>query len=326
MSLVQTFVPGRLPNNAARPRVRLRAKAGASAQSFTPPATCNWYAAVPAETWGMDGNDSVGDCTIAEVDHTIKATEVAAGNAEVSSTTDEVLTGYSDVTGYDPNDPSTDQGAEMQQVRAYWRKPGFELGGADHTIVLFAEIDGADLNLAKWACAHLGPVGLGINCPQSALEQFDAGEDWTVVPGSPNAGGHAISLVGYDAQWLYVVTWGRVVRMSVGFWQAYVEEAWCQLSTEFVNAASGDDPLGEVVRDLGAQFEALTGQPNPFPAPTPEPIPAPGPVPPGGGDLPFLDSDPALARKVDRLVHRGRYPDRASAVMHALRIYFHDEL
>jgi len=324
VSLVQNFRGGRLPNDAARPRIRLRAP-GASGQSFAPPAAVNWYAAVPAESWGMDGNDEVGDCTIAEVDHTTKATEVAAGNAEVASTTEEVLAGYSAVTGYDPADPDTDQGAEMQQVRAYWRKPGFKLGGAEHTVALFAEIDGADLNLAKWACAHFGPVGLGINCPQSALEQFDANQDWTVVPGSPNAGGHAISLVGYDSTWLYIVTWGRVVRMSVGFWQAYVEEAWTQLSTEFVNAASGNDPLGEVVRDLGQQFEALTGQPNPFPAPSPEPTPAPGPTPPGGGgDLPFLDTDPALARHVDRLVRKGRYPDRASAVMHALRVYFRE--
>jgi hypothetical protein len=324
MSLVRTFVPGRLPNDASRPRIRLRVTTGASAQSFVPPVTCNWYAAVDPDTWGMDGNDSVRDCTIAEVDHTIKATEVAAGNPEVSSATGEVLAGYSAVTGYDPEDPSTDRGAEMQQVRAYWRKPGFTLGGTDHTIALFAEIDGADVGLARWACAHFGPVGLGINCPQSALEQYDAGEDWTVVPGSPDAGGHAISLVGYDAQWLYVVTWGRLVRMSYQFWSAYVEEAWTQLDAEFINATSGNDPLGEVVRDLGAQFEALTGQPNPFPAPTPEPTPAPGPVPPGGGDLPFLDTDPELARHVDRLVRRGRYPDRASAVMHALRMYFRE--
>jgi hypothetical protein len=265
---------GRLPNDPSRPRVRLTARPAA----YDPPAAVDWHTAVPAGSWGMDGNDAVGDCTLAEVDHTTKATEVAAGNPEVQSTAAEVLAAYSAITGYDPADPSTDQGAEMQQVRDWWRKRGVTLGGRQHTIALFAELDHRNLGLVKWAVAQFGPVGLGINCPRSALDQFNAGQPWTVVRGSPDDGGHAIAFVGYDDQWAYVLTWGRVQRMSWGFFAAYVEEAWTQLSQEWVSAATGADPLAGTLHDLGEQFHAVTGLPNPFPTP--------GPVPPGPPPFP----------------------------------------
>lgn len=268
---------GRRPNDPARPRVRLTAIP--SAATWEPPAAVDWHSHVPAEAWGMDGNDAAGDCTLAEVDHTTKATELAAGNPLVESTAGEVLAAYSAITGYDPGDPSTDQGAEMQQVRAWWRKRGVVLGGQPHRIALFAELDHRNLALVRWALAQFGPVALGINCPRSALDQFNAGQPWTVVRGSPDAGGHAISLVGYDEQWAYVVTWGQVQRMTWGFFAAYVEEAWTQLSQEWVSAATGTDPLAGTLHDLGEQFRAVTGQANPFPVPTPGP-PGPPPFPP----------------------------------------------
>jgi hypothetical protein len=318
-----TFQPkfGRRPNNAAAPRVRLRALT-AGGPALVAPETVDWHSAVDPDAWGMDGNDRIGDCTIAEVDHTTKATEAYAGNPLAGTTDAEVLAAYSAITGYDPDRPDTDQGAEMQAVRAAWRRDGITLGGETRRIVLFAEVDVRDLRELRWALAHFGPVGLGIICPRSALEQFDAGQDWTVVPGSPEEGGHAISLVGYDADWWYVVTWGRVVRVAPEFFSTYVEEAWTQLSEEWVSAATGRDPLAETLYDLGGQFERLTGQPNPFPAPGPDPIPSPAPPVPGGGELPFLDADAGLAGRVDRLVHSGRYPSRQAVVMHALRSYF----
>lgn len=260
---------GRLPNDPAKPRVRLAAAPAA----FEPPEAVDLYTAVPADTWGMDGNDAAGDCTLAEVDHTTKATEVAAGNPEVQSTAAEVLAAYTAVTGYDPDDPSTDRGAVMQDVRAWWRKHGATLGGQSHRIALFAELDHRNLTLVRWAVAQFGPVGVGFSFPDSAMDQFNAGEPWTVVPGPEPTEGHAVSLVGYDPQWAYVLTWGRVQRMAWPFWVRYVDEAWTQLSQEWVSRATGQDPLAGTLHDLGEQFHAVTGQRNPFPAPVPGPRP-----------------------------------------------------
>jgi hypothetical protein len=248
--------------------------------TYTPPASLDYFSHVMPSTWGMDGNDSVGDCTCADVDHEVKLLQVAAGNREVVSTTKEILAAYSAITGYTPADPNTDQGAEMQAVREYWQKTGFRLGGQTHQIALFADLDVRNLNLVKYALQQFGAVGLGVNFPSSAMDQFDAGEPWTVVKGSQIEGGHAIALVGYDSTWLYILTWGKVQKVDPAWFAAYVEEAWVALSQDFVNVSTGHDPLGGVLYDLGQQFQEVTKKVNPFPAPGPAPVPpAPGPVP-----------------------------------------------
>jgi cell division septation protein DedD len=78
---------------------------------------------------------------------------------------------------------------------------------------------------------------------------------------------------------VYVTTWGTVQKMAWSFFDAYVDEAWTQLSSEFVNAVSGDDPLAETLYALGQQYASVTGQPNPVPAPAPAPSPQPTPSP-----------------------------------------------
>lgn len=262
-----------------RSRARVKLTADLVPQTVTPPASVDWYSKVPASSWGMDGNDSVGDCTCAEVDHSTKARQVAAGNTEVRSTTTEVLAAYSAITGYTPSDPSTDQGAVMQDVRDYWRKNGITLGGKVDKLTLFAEVDHTDLALVKWCVSRFGAVALGINFPDSAMTQFDNGQPWDVVKGARIEGGHAISMIGYDATYAYIVTWGQVQKMTWAFYKAFTEEAWTDISTDWVNSVSGQDPLGEVAFALGQQFEEVTGQANPFPEPSPQPSPEPAPSP-----------------------------------------------
>lgn len=309
---------GRLKPTGA-PRIKLTASM-VPAAAFTPPPSVDWFSQVPPSSWGMDGNDAVGCCTVAEVDHSTKARQVAAGNPEVRSTADEVLAAYSAVTGYDPNRPATDRGAVMQDVRDYWRKHGITLGGQVDKVTLFAEVDHSDLDLIKWCVSRFGAVALGIDFPDTAMGQFDDGEPWTVVRGATIEGGHAISMVGYDDRYAYVITWGRVQKMTWDFFMAYVEEAWTDLSTDWIGASSGQDPLGEVAYALGEQFAAVTGKPNPFlaPAPAPDPpAPAPGPDP---QPAPVVSTPPTVVLSwARRVVHeRAWQPKRDVAAAEAL--------
>ena len=52
----------------------------------------DFYTDVKPDTWSVDGNDTVGDCTCAEVDHAVKAMQVAADNPEGVSSTVEPIT------------------------------------------------------------------------------------------------------------------------------------------------------------------------------------------------------------------------------------------
>lgn len=288
---------GRLPNSG-RPRVRLTADHVPA--SYSPPATLDRYTAIPVATIGMDGNDSVADCTCADVDHELKCVQVAAGNPEVTSTAAEVLAAYSAITGYDPADPNSDQGAEMQQVRDFWQKTGFTLGGTVHKILLFAELDVHDVTVGQWVLDQFGAVGVGVNLPQSAMDQFDAGQPWDVVADDGGIlGGHAVAYVGYTAAGPVFLSWGQVVHATWAWWSAYVEEAWGSFLRDIVDA-QGNSPTHETLYQLGQEFSAQFGKPNPVPAPIPSPTPPPGPsptpVPPAPTPVPVDEADIAFAQ------------------------------
>jgi hypothetical protein len=275
------FQGGRLPNDPQKPRVKLKASLTPVATTdYAPPDAVDNYSAVPADTWGMDGNDVLGDCTCAEVDHAVKTLQVAAGNPEVVSTDDEVVRLYELAAGYDPERPATDQGAVMQDIRNYWRTKGVELGGTNDKILLFAEIDINNENLVKWCVATFGEVGLGMMFPDYAMTQFNQGEPWDYQRGGTIEGGHAIALVGYDDEFYYVMTWGQVQKMTYQFFAHYVEEGWIQLSRDLVNAVTNEAPAHRSLYDLGVQFSELTGQANPVTDPTTDPVPDPAPPAP----------------------------------------------
>jgi len=294
---------GRKPNEG-KPRIRLTADHVPAA--YSPPPSLDRYSAIELALWGMDANADWGCCTIADGDHEDKAAEAAAGNAVVASTDAEILAIYSAVTGFDPNagppgNNPTDNGAVMQDVRSYWQKTGFTLGGQSHKILLFAELDVHNDTLVRWALDQFGAVGIGVNFPRSAMDQFNAGQPWNTLTNDGGIeGGHAVAVVGYDGTYWYVVTWGQIQKVTPAWWRAYVEEAWTALTADFVNAHSGDDPLGGTLYDLGAQFAAVTGKPNPVPAPAPptpapNPAPTPVPVPPSPAPTPSPNPGPTPA-------------------------------
>jgi hypothetical protein len=260
-----TFRPGVLPNDPAKPRLRLGPRLTGTP---TPPAAANWDR--PVKAWPMYANDQYGDCVWAMIGHTIQ-TWTANASTEVDVPVEALLKGYADVTGFRPDDPSTDQGTVMQDAFSYWRKSGV----AGHKILAFAEVDHRSLVELESAVALFGEVLLAIDLPDSAMGQFDAGQPWDVVYGAQSEGGHAICSARYDtgnksAPWT-VITWGREQPVTTRFLSKYLREAWIAVAPEWV-AANGTTPSGLDLHGLGEDFAQLTGQPNPFVNP-PEPPP-----------------------------------------------------
>lgn len=262
-----TFYPGRLPAHpeATHPRLKL----GPFLAAAAPPPSVDWYSAVPG--WPMYLNDRIGDCTEAMVGHILENTSTYAGNPPVAITDHDVLAAYERVSGYNPADPSTDQGAVLQDVYNDWRKTG--VGG--HKNLVFAQVDHQNLTQVEQGVAMFGAVGLGIVVTQAMMDDFNADLPWSRSTGA-QLGGHAVPIVGYDATYVYVVSWGRVQPMRWGVYAEVCDEAWVAVLPEWLNAA-GHDPGGLDLHGLGEAFAALTGQANPFPAPAPTPVP-PGPV------------------------------------------------
>lgn len=197
-------------------------------------------------------NDQIGDCTIATAAHEVEAW-TAYSSTEASMSDASVLSAYKAISGYNGN-PDTDQGANVVDVLKYWQRTG--IGG--HKIVAWAALNSLNLTLLKKVLNVFGTVYIGINCPQSAEDQFQDDVPWTYQPGSPIVGGHAIPIQRWDNHIgsIQVVTWGALQRMTLSFAQHYIEEAYVVISQDWITA-NGDTILGLSLADLIADSHSV---------------------------------------------------------------------
>lgn len=206
--------------------------------------------------WLMLGNNFVGDCVFAGAGHETMAWNFEAGKV-VTFDDKSVLSDYSAVTGYNPNDPNTDQGTDMQVAASYRRKTGvIDASGKRHQVAAYLAIKTGDSTELKQAVYLFGAVGVGFQFPASAMTQFNQGKPWTVVKNSPIEGGHYVSACGYDSKYVYVVTWGKIQKMGWAFFRKYCDEAICYLSNEFLTGGKSLE---------GFDITALTNDLNQLP-------------------------------------------------------------
>ena len=125
-----------------------------------------------------------------------------AANAELSESdpapdTARTVAQYETITG------GQDTGCVEADVLSLWRTTG--LFPVRHTetadvltnkIAAYAPVDPHSVLAVHRAIWMTGTAYIGVQLPQSAMEQFQAGRPWTVVPGSPILGGHCILPVG----------------------------------------------------------------------------------------------------------------------------------
>jgi hypothetical protein len=281
---------GRLPQDTSKPRVHLRA----SGAALSPPVAVDWYSQVPAASWGMlangpdnsiaPGYEGCGDCTVASAAHMVDQVAWYALNAPAPVTSKQTLAAYEAITGYNPTTGANDTGCELRQVLQWWVKNGL----AGYKPAAYAQIDIANLDLVKTSISYFGAVYAALEVPAAFETQFDAGQPWNVPTGRSGrqiVGGHAIPLIGYDATYIYVLTWGAVQKVTYAAFAKYFDESWVVILPQLMEAA-GKTPSGLDTATANADFQSLTGSTSaPFPTVTP-PVP---PVPPG----PDIDTDDA---------------------------------
>jgi hypothetical protein len=197
------------------------------------PDKSNWGERV--NSWPMYANDQIGDCLIATFAHQTQAWTASDG-VMVTPEERDVIAGYSRVGGYDPNNPSTDQGCVMLDGLNIWRREGL-FGG--RKIGMFAAIDKIVPNIVRAGVHLFGGLLLGVQLPVAA----DGRDEW-LAPTNPQHcvgdwavggwGGHAVNVVAYDPQRLYCVTWGKIMPMSWNFFRLYVDECYVALSADWL--------------------------------------------------------------------------------------------
>lgn len=218
-----------------------------------PPAVVDWTR--PVTDWPMWLNDRIGDCTFASAADMILSWTTNAGQAR-PVTNEDVLAGYEQVGGYVLGHPETDGGCYELDVLNYWRRQG--IGG--HRIVAYMQLDHHRRRQIRQAIALFGGVYIGAALPLTARTQFQAGRPWRAMTGPAGQagswGGHAVPVLGYARQ-LTCVTWGRLQRMTWGFWDRYVSEAYAVVSADLLDL-DGRGPEGLDLQHLLDDLAAVT--------------------------------------------------------------------
>lgn len=203
---------------------------------------------IPADGWGMLGNgpdDTVapgfggaGDCVFAGGDHETIMWLIEGGMKPADALAlfngETAISDYSAVTNYVIGDESTDQGTNVRDALSYRRKTGLvDVNGNRHKIGAFVKLDEKNLDHILEAMWLFGAVGIGIEFPDSAMDQFNRHEQWSVVPGAQIEGGHYIVATGRRApDDLGFLTWGRRQSVTQKFYETYADEAWAAVSVD----------------------------------------------------------------------------------------------
>lgn len=266
MNHEQILVPGRRLGRWPKKYDRRTLQFSKYAKALPPPPDNSGYVDAVSE-WPMELNDTTGDCTIACADHQILQWTTYAKPPGVVISEAATLKAYMAVSGFNPNDPSSDQGANILDVLKYWRKTG--IGG--HKIKAFAAVDPADRVAMKQAVMLFGSVNIGVDLPITAQDPatgINGKPVWAtpdmgpVGDGAPwSWGGHCVPIVGYGVDHkgnhgTMVVTWGQLYDATWGFLDLYCSEAWAIITDDWF-AKDGLAPSGFDMAQLMADLAQL---------------------------------------------------------------------
>jgi hypothetical protein len=228
------------------------------------PQALDYTSPLPADQ-GMEGNDTVGDCTAALVAHAIQVWSRFAGGEEIVIPRELALQFYRETTGWDGTPgSSSDRGAVIQDVLKYWMNVGFPMpDGSRNLLTGFFEVDPRNVYDIERAIYECGVVDVGFNVP-AWLEQGEPPGVWINSPGADvrTVGGHCVGWAGYGpppgtaTPSLRTMSWGRDYYMTLDFEAAQVDECYALVNSLWVEK-TGRTPLGMSLDDVTAQMSAL---------------------------------------------------------------------
>lgn len=173
----------------------------------------------PTKLFPIDGNDTVGDCTIAGVAHAITVWKGMISKNVIPSKQD-ILKLYYQLTD------GTDTGLNELDVLNRWQSNS-ALGD---TILAFVKIDARNHTHIEQAIRIFGSVYLGFQVQENCIQQFDVRQPWTPSPLTND--GHCVVAVAYDNENVTVLTWGNTQLGTWAWWDECVDEAYTILPQE----------------------------------------------------------------------------------------------
>jgi len=214
-----------------------------------PPSKVYWEYKVPASLWGMDANDTIGDCEIARIAHMVMCFTAHTGTM-VTPTRDECIQVYSAITGYDPATGANDNGAATPDVLNYWQNTGI----AGHKIAGWAQADNSQAAIEQ--CVWLfGAAATDIAVYESMMDQFNAHQPWDNPTGSLD-GYHAVPVFGYGSEGSTCVTWGALQQIGWPTLMQILQGTFAVFTQDWIEQ-TGKAPNGFDIATLQSDLAAL---------------------------------------------------------------------
>ena len=235
-----------------------------------PPPNVDYGTAFPG--WQMLGNDVAGDCVAVTWANQRALVTTVLGTSTAYPSQDEVWQVYKTQNpSFNPNGTaqtngpgsSADGGMDIQTALEYLAGTG---GPDGSKAVAFAKVDYTNETELRSAHAIFGQVWYGINVQRANETEFGKGEAWDYVAGSPNAGGHSITGVGYDHTDFKFVTWAKETMWTEAFRTHLLEEAWVAIWPEHIGTKQFQTGIN--LAQLAADYQSLTGRPLVVPQPS----------------------------------------------------------
>lgn len=218
----------------------------------TIPPSFGHYNLFPQKGWGMLMNDTLGDCTVAGAMHCVMLWNKIAG-VGIRFTDLDAQDDYFAITG------GEDTGADMVAVAKYWHQTGFRDSVAlRHRIGAYLAVNHLIPERYYTAAYLFAAVGLGVQIPSSAQQQFVDGKPWSYNAGDEIEGYHYVPLVGRRANGnAIVVTWGATQEVEQAWLDANLAEVVCMISEE--ELVDGKTPEGFNIAALEDDLDAIGG-------------------------------------------------------------------
>jgi hypothetical protein len=238
------------------------------------------------------GNDRYGDCVFACGYHLVGVETANAGNPFHAKLT-QVEADYTATTGFNPNDPSTDNGANIQDVLNYWSSHGFANGTK---ILGYLAVDAT--NVAEvMSCIYLFEnLVLGMSLPDAWISPFPSGNGFTWDrAGSPDqSNGHCVGAFGYGQKGVTIATWGLLGTLTYPALAEYAVssgsgELWVVITPDQLAKGQQKAPNGVAWANLILDFDSIGGH-----VPLPAPPPPPPPLPPTSGGVSLAQAEAAV--------------------------------
>lgn len=214
--------------------------------------------------FGMMLNDTLGICTIAAVGHAEQIWSAARGG-EYTLPDAAILQKYEQWCGYNPADPSTDQGGIEIDVLNDWRQQTIW----KHPLTAYADPAPTNIEHVKQAINLFGGVYIGVSLPVSVqnASTWDISSGPDAVPGS--WGGHAVYVPKYrteNGQTIFTcISWGGLIDITEAFWVyndpsgngPYIDEVHALIAPEFLSLKTGKTPEGFNMAALQADLHLV---------------------------------------------------------------------